>query len=53
MRYSNIEPDQDLRPGVTPTVRKARPSASQWRRGTSPLAIARKLVRRDSEAIRS
>ena len=53
MRYSNIDPDQDLRPGVTPTDKKARPSAIQWRRGTSPLAIAKKLDSRDSDASRS
>ncbi|MCY1220093.1 hypothetical protein D9M72_320930 [compost metagenome] len=53
IRYSNIEPDHDFRLGWKPTSRNGRPSAIQWRRGTSPLAIARKLNRRDSEASRS
>jgi hypothetical protein len=53
MTYSNIEPDHDFRLGWKPTSRKGRPSAIQWRRGTSPLAMARKLSRRDSEASRS
>ena len=53
IRYSNIEPDQEASPGVPPTDRNGRPSAIQWRLGTSPLAIARKLVSRDSDASRS
>ena len=53
IRYSNIEPDQDFRPAVTPTERNGRPSEPQWRRGTSPLAIASKLVRRASDASKS
>ena len=53
IRYSNIEPDHDLSPGVTPLDKNARPSAIQWRRGTSPLAIATKLANRDSDASKS
>ena len=53
IRYSNMEPDQDFRPAVTPTERNGRPSDPQWRRGASPLAMASRLVRRDSDASRS
>jgi hypothetical protein len=40
-------------PTSAPETRYRRPSEDQWRTGTSPRAIASRLVRRDSDASRS
>ena len=53
MRYSNIEPDQERSTACCPLAKKGRPSAVQCLTGTSPLAMASRLVLRDSEASRS
>ncbi len=53
IRYSNIDPDQEISAAPRPTGVTARPSRNQCRDGTSPLAIATKLARRASEASRS
>ena len=53
IKYSNIDPDQDTSAESGPTGVRARPSRNQCETGTSPFAIATKLVRRASEARRS
>ena len=53
MRYSNIDPDHDCSTESRPTGVNGRPSRNQCCTGTSPLAIAMKLMRRASEARRS
>ena len=53
MRYSNIEPDQEINAVPRVTGVAARPSRNQCRAGTSPLAIAKKLASRASDARRS
>ena len=53
IRYSNIEPDHEISAEPRPTGVSARPSRNQWSAATSPLAIARKLARRASDASRS
>ena len=53
IRYSNIEPDHEISAEPRPTGVSARPSRNQWSAETSPLAIARKLASRASEARRS
>jgi len=53
IRYSNIEPDQDFSPTSVPQAKNGRPSAAQCATGTSPLAMASRLVSRDSLASRS
>ncbi|MCY1380500.1 hypothetical protein D9M69_683280 [compost metagenome] len=53
IRYSNIEPDQERSTARRPLAKNGRPSAAQWRTGSSPLAMASRLVLRDSEASRS
>ena len=53
IKYSNIEPDQDTSAAPWPTGTMARPNLNQCRAGTSPLATARKLASRASEASRS
>ena len=53
IRYSNIEPDQEMSAAPCPTGVTARPRRNQCRAGTSLLAIATKLARRASEASRS
>ena len=50
MRYSNIEPDQEIRAAPRVTGVAARPSRNQCRAGMSPLAIAKKLASRASDA---
>ena len=53
IRYSNIEPDQETSAAPCPTGVMGRPRWNQCETGTSPLAIAMKLVSRASEARRS
>ncbi len=53
IRYSNIEPDQEMSAAPRLTGVSARPSWNQCSTGTSPLAMAMKLARRASEASRS
>src|ERR1700694_1455042 len=53
IRYSNIEPDQEMSAAPCSTAVTARPRRNQCRAGTSLLAIATKLARRASEASRS
>ena len=53
IRYSNIDPDQEMSAEPRPTGVSARPSRNQCDNGTSPLAIEIKLVSRASEASRS
>ena len=53
IRYSNIEPDQEIRAAPRATGVAVRPSRNQCRAGMSPLAIAKKLAKRASEANRS
>ena len=53
MRYSNIEPDHDIKMESFPTGVSRRPSLNQWRIGTSPFAIAMKLRTRASDASKS
>ena len=53
MRYSNIEPPHDSRPIRSAASMNGRPSWNQWRLGASPRAIARKLDRQASDAMRS
>ena len=53
IRYSNIEPDQEIRAPPCATGVMARPSRNQCRAGRSPLAIAKKLASRASDARRS
>jgi len=53
IRYSNIEPDQEINAAPRKTGIAARPSRNQWRAGMSPLAIAMKLASRASDASRS
>ena len=53
IRYSNIEPDHEIKALPRETAVAARPRRNQWRAGMSPLAIAKKLARRASEANRS
>ena len=53
IRYSNIEPDHEISAAPRPTGVTARPSRNQCRAGTSPLAMAKKLASRASEASRS
>ena len=50
MRYSNIEPDQETSAAPPLTAVTVRPSLNQWRVRRSPLAMARKLARRASDA---
>ena len=53
IRYSNIDPDHEISAAPCATGVTARPRRNQCRAGTSPLAIARKLASRASEASRS
>ena len=53
IRYSNIDPDQEISADPRPTGVNARPKRNQCDEGTSPLAIAMKLASRASEARRS
>jgi hypothetical protein len=53
IRYSNIDPDQEISAAPCAIGVTARPRRNQWRAGTSPLAIAMKLASRASEARRS
>ena len=53
IRYSNIEPDHEMRAEPLPTGVSGRPRWNQCEAGTSPRAMARKLVSRASEARRS
>ena len=53
MRYSNMLPDQEIRADPAPMGVAARPRRNQCRVGTSPLAMAKRLARRASEARRS
>jgi hypothetical protein len=53
IRYSNIDPDQEMSAAPWPIAVTARPSRNQCLEATSPLAIATKLARRASEARRS
>ena len=53
MRYSNIDPDQESRAAPPPAAVTGRPSRTQCRVATSPLAMAVKLASRHSEASRS
>ncbi len=53
MRYSNIVALQETSVGTPSTLTTSRPRWNQWLCGTSPLAMAKKLARRDSEARRS
>jgi hypothetical protein len=50
IRYSNIDPDQDMRAESCSTGVSDRPSRNQCETGTSPLAIATKLASRASDA---
>src|SRR5439155_18076148 len=52
IRYSNIVPLQESKTCPFEVV-YARPNASQWCTGTSPLAMATRLARRDSLASKS
>ena len=53
IRYSNIEPDQDISAPLKPISTIGRPSRNQCSVGRSPLAMANRLVSRASEASRS
>ena len=53
IKYSNIDPDQEIRIGAPLTGSKVRPSLNQCLVGRSPLAIATKLASRASDANRS
>ncbi len=53
MRYSNIEPDQDISAAPWPTGATARPRRNHSRASTSPLAMAMNTASRASEASRS
>ena len=53
IRYSNIEPDQEMSAEPRPTGVSARLRRNQCDNGTSPLAMEIKLARRASEASRS
>ena len=53
IRYSNIVALQETSVGTPSTLTTSRPRWNQWLCGTSPLAMAKKLARRDSEARRS
>ena len=53
IRYSNIDPLQEINVGAPFTVVSSRPSMNQCCCGTWPSAMATKLARRASEASRS
>jgi hypothetical protein len=53
IRYSNIVALHDRSVGEPSMLVSRRPRWNQCACGTSPLAMARKLARRDSEASRS
>ncbi|MNH02280.1 hypothetical protein D3C79_615140 [compost metagenome] len=53
IRYSNMEPDQEISTLACPTGVTARPRRNQWRVTTSPLAMANRLASLASEASRS
>src|SRR6202042_3849914 len=44
IRYSNMEPDQEINAEPRPTGVSARPNRNQCDEGTSPLAMGMKLV---------
>ena len=53
IRYSNIEPDHEMSAAPCATGVTLRPSRNQWLDGTSPLAMAKKLASRASDASKS
>ena len=53
IRYSNMDPDQEIKAAPRAIGVAARPRWNQCFAGTSPLAMAKKLARRASEAKRS
>lgn len=53
IRYSNIEPDQEISAAPWATGVTAWPRRNQCRAGTSPFAMAQKLANRASEPRRS
>ncbi|MNL06948.1 hypothetical protein D3C87_1276020 [compost metagenome] len=53
IKYSNIDPDQEIKELPRPTRVNVLPKRNQCAAGTSPLAIAAKLSNLASEAIKS
>ena len=53
IRYSNMDPDQDTNAPPSSIGTIGRPNRNQCATGTSPLAMAMKLVSLASEASRS
>ncbi len=53
IKYSNIDPDQEINAAPCPMEVTARPRRNQWRADTSFLAMAKKLASRASDASKS